>query len=74
LLDDAQDIEKDKINNDENAFIQCGLDKKGIEEIKLFLGYLLTSLKAFNKPLARAIDNQFVKISELPHIKKYLNN
>lgn len=74
LLDDAQDIEKDKLSNDENAFIQCGLHKKGIEEIKLFLGYLLTSIKAFNKPLARAIDNQFVKLAELPHIKNYLNS
>ncbi|MCC6634125.1 MAG: hypothetical protein IT251_01330 [Chitinophagaceae bacterium] len=74
LLDDASDIEADKQNNHENAFLECGLDAKGITEIKLFLGSLLTTIKTFNKPLARAIDNQFVKMAELPHIKQYLNN
>lgn len=73
MLDDAQDIEHDKKNNDENTFVQSGLDKAGIERIKNFLGQLLITLKTFNKPLARTIDNQFVKISEQPHIQQYLN-
>jgi len=73
MLDDAQDVEIDKKTGDENAFLQCGLDKEGIERIKNILGQNLTTLKIFNKPLARTIDNQFVKMATLPHIQQYLN-
>jgi hypothetical protein len=73
LLDDAEDVENDKLTNDENAFLQSGLDKIGIEKIKQLLSKNLTTLKSFNKPLARVIDNQFIKMAELPHIHQYLN-
>ncbi|MBX2930893.1 MAG: hypothetical protein KF781_02970 [Chitinophagaceae bacterium] len=73
MLDDAIDIEIDKKTGDENAFLQSGLDKEGIERIKNILGQNLTTIKTFNNPLARAIDNQFVKMATQPHIQQYLN-
>ncbi len=73
LLDDAEDVEIDKKNNDENAFLQSGLDKVGIEKIKRLLGDNLKILKKVNPTLARSIDTQFVKMAELPHIHQYLN-
>ena len=73
LMDDADDIEIDKKNNHENAFLQSGLAAIGIDKIKNLLTTNLTILKTINKPLARTIDNQFVKMAQLPHIKQYLN-
>ncbi len=73
MLDDANDLESDKKTGELNSFLQSGLDKDGIEQIKNLLGDMLATLKTFNKPLARAIDNQFVKMAELPHIQQYLN-
>lgn len=73
LLDDAEDVEKDKLSNDENAFLQSGLDREGVEKIKQLLSKNLHILKTINKPLARTIDNQFIKMAELPHIHQYLN-
>lgn len=73
LLDDAEDLDKDRMNNDENAFLESGLDKEGIDKIKNLLSKNLTTLKTINKPLARTIDSQFIKMAELPHIHQYLN-
>jgi len=73
LLDDADDLEVDKNTGDENAFLQSGLDKDGIERIKQLLTHNLNTLKPINKPLATTIDANFVKMAELPHIKQYLN-
>ena len=73
LLDDADDLEKDKLNNHENAFLQSGLNKEGIEKIKTLLAENLRLLKSLNQTLARGIDNQFVTMAKLPHIQEYLN-
>lgn len=73
LLDDADDIEKDKINQHENAFLESGLDKAGIEQIKQLLSANLRLLETINKPLAKGIDKLFIKMAELPTIQQYLN-
>jgi hypothetical protein len=73
LLDDADDLEIDKRSGDENAFLESGLDKAGIEKIKQMLSSNLNTLKQLNPSLAITIDKQFVKMAELPHIKGYLN-
>ncbi len=73
LLDDADDVEADQQNNDENAFLESGLTKEGIEKIKLLLSKNLNLLKTLNPTLARGIDVQFIKMAQLPNIKEYLN-
>jgi hypothetical protein len=73
LLDDADDLEVDKQSGDENAFLESGLDKEGIERIKQMLSDNLNTLKQINPSLAITIDKQFVKMAELPHFKNYLN-
>lgn len=74
MLDDAQDVEADKLTGEANAFLECGLDTQGIERIKSLLNDNLNFIRSFNKPLAKTVDGQFVKMAELPHIKQYLNN
>lgn len=73
LLDDADDLEIDRQSGDENAFLESGLDKAGIEKIKGMLSSNLNVLKQLNPSLALTIDKQFIKMAELPHIKEYLN-
>lgn len=73
LLDDADDIEKDRINNHENAFLESGLDKAGIDQIKHLLSANLRLLQTINIPLAKGIDKLFIKMAELPTIQQYLN-
>lgn len=73
LMDDADDIEEDKNTNDENAFLESGLDKEGIEKIKQLLAKNLKTLKEINTSLAISIDAKFIQLAELPYIKAYLN-
>lgn len=73
LIDDADDITDDKKNNEDNAFLEAGLDKKGIEEIKQFVRDKLRILKSINKPMAVKIDKSFIAMIDKPHVYKLLN-
>ena len=73
LMDDADDIEIDKQSGDENAFLESGLHKEGIERIKQLLTANLQTLKPINISLATTIDAKFVQMAQLPHIKTFLN-
>lgn len=73
LIDDADDITDDKKNNEENAFLEAGLDKDGIEQIKQFVREKLKILKSINKPMAVKIDMSFIAMIDKPHVNKLLN-
>ncbi len=73
LMDDADDLEGDRVSGDENAFLESGLDKQGIDRIKELLGKNLATIKEINATLAKTIDAKFVTMANLPHIAVYLN-
>lgn len=73
MLDDADDFEKDKKNTDENTFLQSALDKDGASKLKTLITHNLAVLVNINKPLARVMETQFIKMNQLPHIHQYLN-
>lgn len=73
LQDDAEDVEKDKASGDENAFLQSGLTKEGIEEIKNLLSNQLKLIATVNKSMATTLDNSFKKLAEKPNIQQLLN-
>ena len=73
LIDDADDITEDKKNNEDNAFLESGLDKEGIEGIKEFVRSKLRILKEINKPMAVKIDMSFIAMIDKPHVRPLLN-
>lgn len=73
LLDDAEDLEKDKKENEENAFIQSGLNKKGFEQLQLLINTNIQFLQKLNKKMGDALQKKFIEISETPIIKQYSN-
>ncbi len=73
LLDDAEDIEIDKINNDENAFIESGLSKQGLQEITLMIANNLQLLRQYNRPLSIKLERSFQTILSKPIIQNILN-
>jgi hypothetical protein len=73
LIDDADDITDDKKNNEDNAFLESGLDKEGIERIKDFVRSKLRILKEINKPMAVKIDMSFIAMIDKPHVHPLLN-
>lgn len=73
LLDDAEDLEEDKKNGNENAFIESGLTKEGIEEIKAFVAKNLRYISAINRPMALKLDRGYKQLLDKPYIQKLLN-
>lgn len=73
LLDDAEDIDEDRANNEENAFLESGLDKEGIEHVKKLLSHNLKVLSSINSIMAKKLDKQFVELIEKPHIRPLIN-
>ncbi len=73
LLDDAEDIDEDRKNNEENAFLESGLDKEGIERVKKLLSHNLKILSSINSIMALKIDKQFKELIEKPHIRPLIN-
>lgn len=73
LMDDAEDLEDDKRTGEPNAFLQSGLHKEGIENIKRLLNDNLAVIEEINSTMMRNIDHRFIVMAEKPHIKQYLN-
>jgi hypothetical protein len=73
LLDDAEDIEMDAHNKDDNAFLEAGLTKEGIEKIQALVRSNLQLLSALNKPLALRLDQQIKELFERRNFQKLLN-
>lgn len=73
LLDDADDLNDDKINGDPNAFIESGLHKEGIESIKQLVSSNLKLIGAINRSMAARLDRSFVSLQSIPYINQLLN-
>ncbi|TDH18306.1 hypothetical protein EXU57_23925 [Segetibacter sp. 3557_3] len=73
LLDDADDLELDKANGHENAFIQSGLDQEGVNKIKTLVKTNLAFIAELNRPMASTLDKKFVALSKRPEIFELLN-
>jgi hypothetical protein len=73
LLDDAEDINDDKANNEENAFLESGLDKHGIEQVKQLVAHNLRTISAINSIMAKKLDAKFKELSEKPYIRPLIN-
>lgn len=73
LLDDADDLINDQKNGDPNAFIECGLQKEGIERIKQLVSSNLKFIAALNKSMAAKLDQGFVSLQKIPYINQLLN-
>jgi hypothetical protein len=72
LLDDAEDIDVDRKNGDKNAFLESGLDQKGIDNILALVRKSLRKISQVNERMAEQLDVQFKGILQLPHIQTLL--
>lgn len=73
LLDDAEDIEVDRSSGDDNAFLECGLTKDGIEEIKKMVKQNLQLIAGLNNIMAIKLDQKFKALTQKSHIQPLLN-
>ena len=74
LLDDAEDIEIDKVTNDENAFIESGLTGKGIERSKAIGKRKYSNdFSSLNRPMATKLDKRYKELLNKPHIQQLIN-
>jgi hypothetical protein len=73
LLDDAEDLKKDKEEGEENALLESGLDVKGIQQIKELVHDNLSVLKKVNPSLSQMLLNQYKEKVELPIINKLIS-
>ena len=69
MLDDAEDINVDKANGDENAFLENGLDKESIEKIKALVSKNVQLIAAVNSVMANKIDMLVKDLLEKPQVK-----
>jgi hypothetical protein len=73
LLDDAEDMEIDKSSGDENAFVESGLTKEGVEEVIEMVKKNLQYLTTLNRSMAMKLDNSYKALLKKPHIQQLLN-
>ncbi len=73
LLDDAEDIKRDQQSGDLNAFVESGMDKKGVEDILKMVKENLAVIRQVSRPMARKLDDSLIKLLEIPLINSFLN-
>lgn len=73
LQDDAEDIDADKKNNDENAFLESGLDSAGMDKITLLVKNNLQYISTLNKTMAAKLDKQMVEMFNKPFFQQHYN-
>ena len=73
LLDDAEDMEVDKTTGDENAFLESGLTRDGIEQVKEMVKQNLQLISGINKIMAIKLDQKFKALTAKAHIQPLLN-
>ncbi len=71
-LDDAEDINIDEKSGDENAFLEAGLNKEGIEKIKTMIGDNLKLIGSINRTMASGVDGRVKKMYDMAHIQRFL--
>jgi hypothetical protein len=73
LLDDAEDIESDKVTGDENAYIESGLNAEGLHRIAELVKQDVEKIASVNPVMATELDRQHATLVEKPHLLKLLN-
>ena len=73
LLDDADDLYVDKKSGDENAFLESGLSKPGLNRIVELVRSNLNLIATINKSMSAKLDQGFIALNKLPHIQQLLN-
>lgn len=73
LLDDADDMTSDKETGDENAFLESGLTKEGLQQIVDLVRRNLRLIETLNKSMAKKLDQGYTSLYKLPSINKLLN-
>lgn len=74
LVDDAKDIENDRQQNEENAFLQAGEMDNGFITLKEMLSGNLHYLSSINSTMANGLHTLVAGLSNEPFIQKILNN
>ncbi len=73
LLDDAEDIEIDSASGDLNAFLESGLNREGIDNIRNMVRDNLRLISTINKSMANTLDKKYMALAAKPHIQQLLN-
>lgn len=73
LLDDAEDVDIDKSNGDENAFLESSQIKMGSATMQIMIKNNLQRISKLNKVMAKKLDQRILSIIDKPQIKPYLN-
>jgi hypothetical protein len=73
LLDDAEDMEVDKSSGDENAFLESGLSKEGIDKVKGMVKENLQLISGINRIMAIKLDQKFKALTQKSHLQPILN-
>jgi hypothetical protein len=64
LLDDVEDLENDRKNNEENALLESGIDKKGIERVEELMRYNVAVISSKNSLMGKKLEQQFYELIE----------
>ena len=59
LLDDAEDLKADKQSGDENAFLESGMTKEGLNKISEIADFSLQKISTLNPALALQLKTQY---------------
>jgi hypothetical protein len=73
LLDDAEDLEIDRANGDDNAFLETNFTAKGTGVLKEMVRRNLQLLSSLNRPMALMLDKKYKALESKPHLKQFLN-
>jgi hypothetical protein len=73
LVDDALDIDNDKEFGDENAYIESGLNTKGLKNIEELVKMSVGIISSINTTMAKELERQHQEIAQQPYIQKFLN-
>lgn len=74
LVDDAIDIESDKEKEDENAYLESGLNAEGLTRINELVKHSLEKISSVNPTMAGELARQHNELAQQPHIIELLNH
>jgi hypothetical protein len=73
LLDDAEDVESDRISGDKNSFLEVKPGQEGIDELIGLVRSNLQKISLVNKTMAAQLDSMIKEIYSKPHLQEILN-
>ncbi|MDB5192164.1 MAG: hypothetical protein JWQ96_1727 [Segetibacter sp.] len=73
LLDDAEDLENDKLSGDKNAFIEAGGGKEGVNKLLELVRTNLQKISTVNRAMALKLDSMIKEIYNKPNLVNIFN-